>query len=208
MTVDDAIQRLVRTIHDHPVRTVLVTAGAGSQALADLLAVGGASRTLVEGVIPYSQAAFDAQVAYWTQYFTDPAKNGGLSRGAVTDPAADIAMFLLGVETNWRPTDVPARDQWSEQDKKDLADLAELWLKSDAIPTARARRYLQEGIPESQSAKLKADELLLVGITDTLGRVYLPKITDAGPALSSMLIFLVMAVVLAVFPTGLYGRKS
>lgn len=49
---------------------------------------------------------------------------------------------------------------------------------------------------------------LLVGITDTLGRVYLPKITDAGPALSSMLIFLVMAVVLAVFPTGLYGRKS
>ena len=57
MTVDDAIQRLVRTIHDHPVRTVLVTAGAGSQALADLLAVGGASRTLVEGVIPYSQAA-------------------------------------------------------------------------------------------------------------------------------------------------------
>lgn len=49
---------------------------------------------------------------------------------------------------------------------------------------------------------------LLVGITDTLGRVYLPKITEAGTALSSMLIFLVMAVVLAVFPTGLYGRKG
>ncbi|SOD98165.1 branched-chain amino acid ABC transporter permease [Caenispirillum bisanense] len=48
---------------------------------------------------------------------------------------------------------------------------------------------------------------LLVGITDTLGRVYLPKVSDAGTALSSMLIFLVMAVVLALFPTGLYGRK-
>jgi branched-chain amino acid transport system permease protein len=48
---------------------------------------------------------------------------------------------------------------------------------------------------------------LLVGITDTLGRVYLPKVTEAGTALSSMLIFLVMAVVLALFPTGLYGRK-
>jgi cytochrome c551/c552 len=90
----------------------------------------------------------------------------GKPTGAVTDPAADIAAFLLGVETDWQPTDVPVRDQWSEQDRKDLADLAELWLKSDAIPAARARKYLQEGIPESQSAKLKADELLLVGITD------------------------------------------
>lgn len=59
---------------------------------------------------------------------------------------------------------------------------------------------------------------LLVGVTDTLGRVYLPDILEAlfgqgaaesgAAALSSMLIFLVMAVVLAVFPTGLYGRKG
>ena len=32
------------------------------------------------------KAAFDAQVAYWTKYFDDPAKNGGLQAGAVTDP--------------------------------------------------------------------------------------------------------------------------
>jgi nitric oxide reductase subunit B len=32
------------------------------------------------------QAAFNDQVAYWTRYFADPAKNGGLSRDAVTDP--------------------------------------------------------------------------------------------------------------------------
>lgn len=32
-----------------------------------------------------SKAAFDEQVAYWRQYFTDPAKNGGLSTDAVTD---------------------------------------------------------------------------------------------------------------------------
>ncbi|WP_404380741.1 branched-chain amino acid ABC transporter permease [Caenispirillum salinarum] len=59
---------------------------------------------------------------------------------------------------------------------------------------------------------------LVVGLTDTLGRVYLPEImeflfgegaAEAGAAaLSSMLIFLVMAVVLAVFPSGLYGRKG
>ncbi len=32
------------------------------------------------------QAAFEAQVAYWTAYFADPAGNGGLARGAISDP--------------------------------------------------------------------------------------------------------------------------
>jgi nitric oxide reductase subunit B len=35
---------------------------------------------------PGSQAAFDAQTAYWTEYFTDPSKNGGLAKNAVKDP--------------------------------------------------------------------------------------------------------------------------
>src|SRR5262245_4842380 len=30
---------------------------------------------------PEGKAAFESQVTYWTDYFTDPAKNGGLSRG-------------------------------------------------------------------------------------------------------------------------------
>jgi len=34
---------------------------------------------------PEGKAAFESQVAYWTDYFTDPAKNGGLSRGAISD---------------------------------------------------------------------------------------------------------------------------
>ncbi|WP_246194722.1 hypothetical protein [Allochromatium palmeri] len=33
-----------------------------------------------------SQAAFDAQFAAWTAYFQNPADNGGLASGAVTDP--------------------------------------------------------------------------------------------------------------------------
>lgn len=48
---------LIQAIHNSATRAVIVTTGAGSQALADLLAVGGASRTLVEGVIPYSMAS-------------------------------------------------------------------------------------------------------------------------------------------------------
>jgi nitric oxide reductase subunit B len=48
-----------------------------------------------------SKAAFDEQVAYWTQYFLDPAKNGGLSRGAVTDPAELRQLTAFFTWTAW-----------------------------------------------------------------------------------------------------------
>ena len=57
---------------------------------------------------------------------------------------------------------------------------------------------------------------LVVGIGDTLGRAYLPELLKAlvpagtadglGPALASMGIYLLMAVVLAVWPKGLMAR--
>jgi hypothetical protein len=57
-TMDDAVYSLVEAIHASPVRTVLAVTGAGSQALAWLLGVGGASRTVIEATIPYAQTAF------------------------------------------------------------------------------------------------------------------------------------------------------
>ena len=57
-TMDDAVHSLVEAIHASPVRTVLAVSGAGSQALAWLLSVGGASRTILEATIPYAQTAF------------------------------------------------------------------------------------------------------------------------------------------------------
>ncbi len=53
------VAALVQTLHDHRGRTVMVIAGAGSQALAWLLGVPGASRTLLEALVPYDWAAFD-----------------------------------------------------------------------------------------------------------------------------------------------------
>lgn len=59
---------------------------------------------------------------------------------------------------------------------------------------------------------------LIVGIVDTLGRAYLPMLlrefTDrnfanaAGPALASMSIYILMAIVLALKPEGLFPRKT
>jgi branched-chain amino acid transport system permease protein len=58
---------------------------------------------------------------------------------------------------------------------------------------------------------------LLIGVVDTLGRVYLPDIasfwlepaaaSNLGASLASMLIYLLMAAVLAVRPQGLFGGK-
>lgn len=53
------IRQLVEAIHNKPGRIVIVTAGAGTQALAWLLGVAGASRTLLEALVPYDEAAFD-----------------------------------------------------------------------------------------------------------------------------------------------------
>lgn len=59
---------------------------------------------------------------------------------------------------------------------------------------------------------------VLVGVTDTLGGVLLPETfklfmdpsaaTSAGSALASMLIYILMAIVLIVKPTGLYGIRA
>jgi branched-chain amino acid transport system permease protein len=58
---------------------------------------------------------------------------------------------------------------------------------------------------------------LIIGVVDTVGRAFLPGILRefferavaqaAGPALASMLIYLLMAVVLALRPQGLFPVK-
>jgi branched-chain amino acid transport system permease protein len=59
---------------------------------------------------------------------------------------------------------------------------------------------------------------LLVGLIDTLGRAFLPELLDrffsgavastAAPSLSSMMIYVIMAVVLAVRPQGLFPANT
>ena len=57
--MDESTRRLIQAIHDSPPRAVFAAAGAGSRALADLLGVPGASRTLLEALIPYAADSFD-----------------------------------------------------------------------------------------------------------------------------------------------------
>jgi len=55
--MDDAIASVVARIHDTPEQSVLAVAGAGNYALAWLLGVGGASRTVLETRVPYGYLA-------------------------------------------------------------------------------------------------------------------------------------------------------
>jgi hypothetical protein len=48
---------LIQRIHNAPHRGVIAVTGGGSRAVSDLLAVGGASRTVLEAIVPYSSAA-------------------------------------------------------------------------------------------------------------------------------------------------------
>lgn len=85
----------------------------------------------------------------------------GQPTGKVTDPAADIAVFLLGSPVEWEPTDLPG-SEWSAEELDALADLAVEWLSNDTVPRARAQKFVQEGIPDHLEPKLKADEKLLL----------------------------------------------
>ncbi|MFZ0546436.1 MAG: hypothetical protein WAM60_13410 [Candidatus Promineifilaceae bacterium] len=56
--MEKEIRQLVQTFHDTPGRIVFVTAGAGSKALSWLQGMAGASRTLLEALVPYQEPAF------------------------------------------------------------------------------------------------------------------------------------------------------
>jgi mono/diheme cytochrome c family protein len=81
--------------------------------------------------------------------------------GKLTDPAADVAAFLLGSRQDWEPKDVPAR-QLNDESLKALDDLALENLKA-AFTRTQSEGYLRTGIPENRRGELKGDEVELVG---------------------------------------------
>ena len=62
-------EELIRKIHDAPHQGVLAVAGAGSQAVAWLLGVAGASRTLLEVVVPYGRLSMIDLVGFEPEQF-------------------------------------------------------------------------------------------------------------------------------------------
>ena len=63
------IQEVIRRLHDAPHQGVLAVSGAGSQAVAWLLGVSGASRTILEVVVPYGRLSMIDLVGFEPDQF-------------------------------------------------------------------------------------------------------------------------------------------
>lgn len=93
----------------------------------------------------------------------DPAGN---PTGKVTDPAADIEVFLLGVPADWQPENVPRREL-SADDAQALEDLTAIWLTPSFASKKLAEKYAREGIPAEFAKTVKVDERELLQGTMT-----------------------------------------
>ena len=78
------IRQMVQQIHDRPGRMMVVTAGAGTQAVAWLLGVAGASRTLLEALVPYDESSFNDFLGQIPDQYVAPETAGLLAGRAVS----------------------------------------------------------------------------------------------------------------------------
>jgi hypothetical protein len=76
------IAKLVQQIHDTPGMAVFAIAGAGNQAITWVLGVGGASRTVLEIVVPYAQTSFAEFVGYEPEQTVSAETADDLARAA------------------------------------------------------------------------------------------------------------------------------
>ncbi|HLV43633.1 MAG TPA: CinA family protein [Aggregatilineales bacterium] len=94
--VDEDAAALIQRLHDSPAMAALAVTGAGSEALAWLLAVPGASRTVLEAVVPYSPGSM-VELLGW-----EPAQ------AASPETARAMAAAAYARARRFRPgTDVP-----------------------------------------------------------------------------------------------------
>jgi hypothetical protein len=77
--MEKEIRQLVQTFHDTPGHIVFVTAGAGSKALSWLQGVAGASRTLLEALVPYQEPAFNDFLGFKPEQYVSPETAGLLA---------------------------------------------------------------------------------------------------------------------------------
>jgi mono/diheme cytochrome c family protein len=107
--------------------------------------------------------------------FLDPiveTDGQGNPTGKVTDPAADIAVFLLGVPADWTPEfQAPNRGEFTADDAAALEELTAIWLTPSFQSKRLAQKYAREGIPAEFAATVKVDEReLLQGVMTTGNR--------------------------------------
>ncbi len=82
------------------------------------------------------------------------------AKGVKTDPADDATQYLMTSQQGWKPSGKYPRQLDAEEDTA-LGNLALEYLK-EKFPIARAKEYLQNGIPAAMAPELTGDESALV----------------------------------------------
>ena len=80
--MDDDIRALIQSVHDAPPQAVVALAGAGSEALAWLLSVPGASRTLLEALVPYGRNSMIDFLGHEPDQYVSSANARDMARAA------------------------------------------------------------------------------------------------------------------------------
>ena len=80
--MDDDIRSLIQNIHNAPEQAVVALAGAGSEALAWILSVPGASRTLLEALVPYGRNSMIGLLGHEPEQYVSPGNARDMARAA------------------------------------------------------------------------------------------------------------------------------
>ncbi|MCC7474549.1 MAG: c-type cytochrome [Pirellulales bacterium] len=86
----------------------------------------------------------------------------GNATGKMTDPAADVMAYLVGVPTDWKPETPAPPVELSADERAALQDLTAVWLTA-SFPRLRAERFAKDGIDPRLATSLKVDERVLIG---------------------------------------------
>ena len=159
-TYEEEIREMVKGIHKTPGRVLLVAAGAGTRALAWLLGVSGATRTLLEALIPYDESSFDDFLGRKPAKYV-VARTAGLLAGRAVARASYLYQGtepVIGLSCSATiVTDRPKKGQHR-------AHIA-VWT-SDCVD--RYALYLHKGIRDRQGE----EELVSLVIMNALSRAY------------------------------------
>jgi hypothetical protein len=80
--LDSDIRALIESIHNTPEQTVVALAGAGSEALAWILSVPGASRTLLEALVPYGRNSMIGFLGHEPDQYVSPGNARDMAKAA------------------------------------------------------------------------------------------------------------------------------
>lgn len=106
--MDEAIHRVIEQIHSAHMMVAMAVTGAGSQAVAWLLGVPGASRTLLEVVIPYSSRAMIEYLGYEPQQYVAPETAMALAERAYRRALYYGGQWAVGSMQHALAADLPA----------------------------------------------------------------------------------------------------